>query len=61
MKLKDARICIECEEIFENSMICPSCTCKSNVLLSRWVKTMVDYEKELLIKKLEEHFCPEAA
>ncbi len=44
MKLAVARICIDCEEIYEGGMVCPSCTSKSGIPLSRWIQTMADYE-----------------
>jgi len=45
MKLADARICIDCEEIYEGSIICPACTAKSGIPLSKWIQTMADYER----------------
>ncbi len=56
MKLRDVYICIDCEEIYDrfrimagglkNVNVCPACTNKSGILLSRWIKTMKAYEKE---------------
>lgn len=56
MKLSGARICVECEEVFDyyrtllagtgNARVCPSCLSTSTVLLSRWVQTMAEYEKK---------------
>ncbi|RJQ21993.1 MAG: hypothetical protein C4560_02930 [Nitrospiraceae bacterium] len=55
MKLATARVCIQCEEIFDHirtlqagtgdARVCPSCLSKSTVLLSKYVQTMADFEK----------------
>jgi len=43
MKLADAYLCIECEEIFDykgqTNPQCPSCTSRSHAPLSGWVPT----------------------
>jgi NAD-dependent SIR2 family protein deacetylase len=56
MKLKDTYVCIDCEEVYDklralcvgnkDVTVCPSCTSKSGILLSRWVKTMAEHEIE---------------
>lgn len=55
MKLHEARICIDCEEIFVLEVVeylgmkaktdhCPSCGSRSHCLLRRWIPTMEDME-----------------
>jgi len=56
MKLKDTYICIDCEELYDryrllslgigDMTICPRCTSRSGVLLSRWIRTMVREDEE---------------
>ena len=41
MKLKDARLCLDCEEVYEGAQ-CPKCASGWNVYLRRWVKVLQD-------------------
>lgn len=55
MKLATSRLCLDCEEIFDhirtlqagtgNARVCLSCLSKSSLLLSKYVQTMKDFEK----------------
>ena len=50
MKLKDARLCAECEEVFEAIGAvaeCPVCGSTAFCLMSRWVPTMAMYERHV--------------
>lgn len=50
MKLRDARLCADCDEVYEAEGIyarCPSCGSESFALISRWVPTLHDFEKWL--------------
>lgn len=50
MKLRDARLCINCDEVYEAEGIyarCPSCGSESFALISRWVPTVADFERWL--------------
>ncbi len=44
MKLFKAYLCISCEEIFENKMICPSCSSTVIVPLSKWIVSLSEEE-----------------
>ena len=51
MKLLDARLCADCDEVFNGTKHrdCPSCTCRHSFSypLSRWVPTLkIDQEPE---------------
>ncbi len=49
MKLRDARLCADCEEVYEAEgclyAACPSCGSKSFYLVSRWIPTLNDFER----------------
>lgn len=55
MKLASARVCVQCEEIFDHirtlsagtgdARVCPSCMSISTVRLSTWLQTMEEFEK----------------
>jgi anaerobic ribonucleoside-triphosphate reductase len=43
MKLKDARLCIDCDEVYEAeglSACCPSCKSESFSLITRWLPSV---------------------
>ena len=46
MKVKDALICLECDEVylhdvcFSASQVCPSCSSKTHIRLARFFKPM---------------------
>jgi hypothetical protein len=49
MKLPEAFLCIDCDEVFiakGNAPRCPSCGSSAHAPLSRWVKSMEGYERE---------------
>ncbi|MEW5745249.1 MAG: hypothetical protein AB1805_07435 [Nitrospirota bacterium] len=49
MKLRDARLCLDCEEVYQAegvlSATCPVCGSESVTLLCRWVPTMREFEQ----------------
>lgn len=48
MKLRDARLCADCDEVYEAAGLyaqCPACGSESFALISRWVPTLHDFEK----------------
>ena len=50
MKLKDARLCADCDEVYEAEGVyaqCPACGSEAFALISRWVPTLQDFEKWL--------------
>jgi len=50
MKLINARLCAECEEVFEMTGAvaeCPACGSTSFCLISKWVPTMKMYERHV--------------
>lgn len=42
MKLANARLCVDCDEIFEKRDSCPSCTCATLIILSTVIPPMLD-------------------
>jgi hypothetical protein len=57
MKLRDAFMCLDCEEIFLPETIefldqkvtidgCPNCTSQAVARLSNWIPTMKDFEQK---------------
>ncbi len=50
MKLKDAYLCMECDEVFSvtgrTNPSCPSCTSRSYAPLAAWVETQTHAEKK---------------
>ncbi len=50
MKLKDAYLCMECDEVFavtgRTNPSCPSCTGRSFAPLAEWVQTKKHFEKQ---------------
>ena len=64
MKLREARICIDCEEIFVPETVafvdqkakmdhCPSCGSNQHYLLCRWIPTMESVEH--IVKNTDDH------
>lgn len=50
MKLRDARLCIDCDEVYEAEGTyarCPSCGSESFALISRWIPTLNQSESWL--------------
>jgi len=48
MKLRDARLCADCDEVYKAKGLyarCPSCGSESFALISRWVPTLHEFEK----------------
>lgn len=46
MKLHDAKVCVECDEVIEADVIaCPSCTCTSFIYLSAKVRPILTREQ----------------
>ena len=37
MKLKKAKFCVDCEEVFENRKACPKCGSEQVVYLNAWL------------------------
>jgi hypothetical protein len=64
MKLRDATLCVECEEMFDPSETrrgdggewtrCPACGNDITVRIACWVRTMYDYERTWQPLDLEE-------
>jgi hypothetical protein len=53
MKITNTRICIDCEEVFEDKMWpCPSCTSKTTVLLAKWVPPISSLANDLETMKM---------
>ncbi len=48
MKLKDARLCIDCEEIYSTGNQCPSCCSQAFILISNYIPTMAHFDKHNL-------------
>lgn len=47
MKLRDARLCADCEEVYEAKGIyarCPACGSKTFALINRWIPTANEFE-----------------
>lgn len=47
MKLRDARLCADCDEVYESEGVyasCPSCGSESFSLISRWIPTVNQFE-----------------
>lgn len=40
MKLKDGRVCMDCDEVFERAARCPDCGSQVWFPLSTWVPSM---------------------
>ena len=40
MKVNEARICLDCEEIYNDSGPCPACGSRSNWFLVRWLQAL---------------------
>lgn len=57
MKLRDARLCAQCEEIYEGTSECPACTSKAFIQICKFVPTSFDFERwtkrldDMLMKK----------
>jgi len=45
MKLRDARLCAQCEEIYEGLSECPACASKAFILICKFVPTSADFER----------------
>lgn len=45
MKLKEAKICIDCDEVFEGRNACPKCGREQVVFLNAWLLPPVEKEK----------------
>lgn len=45
MKLRDARLCAQCEEIYEGTTECPSCTSRAFIQICKFVPTAADFER----------------
>jgi anaerobic ribonucleoside-triphosphate reductase len=48
MKLRDARLCADCDEVYESRGIyasCPGCGSESFALISQWLPTVADFER----------------
>lgn len=53
MKIAKTRICIDCEEVFEDGpLTCPSCTSRTTILLARWVPPISSLTKDLETMKI---------
>ena len=52
MKLKDAFLCVECDEIFEgNNVVCPSCMSRSTAPISGWITSWSAYDRLVARRK----------
>jgi hypothetical protein len=48
MKITDTRICINCEEVFEDGpATCPACASRTTILLAQWVPPIGTSSKKL--------------
>jgi len=48
MKLRDARLCADCDEVYAAFGIyarCPACGSEAFTLISKWLPTVADFEK----------------
>lgn len=48
MKLRDARLCINCDEVYEAQGVysrCPSCASESFRLICEWIPTVAEFER----------------
>ena len=59
MKLRDARLCAQCEEIYEGSPECPSCTSAAFIQICKFVPTAADFGR--WTKQLDETLMEEKA
>ena len=44
MKLKDARLCLDCEELHDQER-CPQCASEAFAFVTRWIPTARDVER----------------
>lgn len=47
MKLRDARLCADCDEVYEATGLysrCPACASEAFTLVSRYVPTLAEFE-----------------
>lgn len=40
MKIEEAKICLDCDEIYEGSTLCPNCSGRIGWPLREWIGTM---------------------
>lgn len=40
MKIEEAKICLDCDEIYEGSSLCPNCSGRIGWPLREWIGTM---------------------
>jgi hypothetical protein len=53
MRLDDARLCLDCEEIHEERE-CPACGSEAFAFLKRWIKSAADGDRSLRARSLPE-------
>jgi len=46
MKLKEALLCLDCDEIFYDLNVCPKCISPSFKKLTTWIKPRLEEEEE---------------
>ena len=51
MDLRIARLCLDCEEIFEGKPRCPKCESESWHPITDWIKPMGEARARILLRK----------
>ncbi len=46
MKFEDARICVDCHEVYKGDMVCPECSHKSGIRLTLYIQTIYTAEEQ---------------
>jgi len=54
MKLTEAKICLDCETIFEDGHECPMCAKGPVTYLSIWVAPLTGYQNKRKLEKLRD-------
>lgn len=52
MRLSETKVCINCDEVFEEGFTCPKCDSKVIMFLGSWIRPMVSVESRLSEKEL---------
>jgi hypothetical protein len=50
MDLKSARLCLDCEEIFEDTSNCPRCASEFWYPLMAWIRPMSEAERRKVVR-----------
>lgn len=51
MDLRTARLCLDCEEVFENKARCPRCDSKCWHPIMGWIRPMSEAERKVIKRK----------